>query len=69
MARHVGLDLSKILTPLWISSMMVNFDFSKACCRSLFQWNLLLAGVPGKVALRQSSVLARWQLKLIRVAL
>ena len=33
-AKHVGFVLSKILTPLWISSIMVNFDLSKACCRS-----------------------------------
>ena len=41
-ARHVGLVLSKILTPLWISSMMVSLDFSNACCSVSSQWNLLL---------------------------
>ncbi len=48
-ARHVGFVLSKILTPLWISSIMVNFDLSKACCRSSSQWNLLL-GLLGRAA-------------------
>ena len=41
-ARHVGLVLSKIWTPLWISSMMVSFDSSNACCGVSSQWNLLL---------------------------
>ena len=41
-ARHVGLVLSKILTPLWISSMMVSFDCLNACCSVSSQWNLLL---------------------------
>ena len=41
-ARHVGLVLSKIFTPLWISSMMVSFDFSNACCSVSSQWNFLL---------------------------
>ena len=41
-ARQVGLDLSKILTPLRISSMIVTFDFSNACCSISSQWNLLL---------------------------
>ena len=41
-ARHVGLVLSKILTPLWISSMMVVFDCSNACWSFSSQRNKLL---------------------------
>ena len=38
----MGLVLSKILTPLWISLMMVSFDFSNVCCSVSLHWNLLL---------------------------
>ena len=51
-ARHVGLVLSKILTPLWISSMMVSFDCSNACCIVSSQWNLLL----GLISSRKGSI-------------
>ena len=41
-ARHVGLDLSNISTPLWIAAMMVVLDLSKACCRLSSQDKVLL---------------------------
>jgi len=41
MARHVGLVLSKILAPLWISLKIVSFHCENACWSLSSQWNVL----------------------------
>lgn len=41
-ARQVGLFLSKILTPVWISSTIAVLDVSKARWCASFHWNFIV---------------------------
>ena len=53
-ARHVGLDLSKIQTPSSISLIITSFDSLNMLSRVLSQWN----GMPGFSSSQNGNILS-----------